>query len=384
MKITYGMVGGDLKAFIGNIHRKAINFVDNVELVSGCFSNVEENNIETGQHFNLNENRIYKDYETMVKEESLRTNRPDFIVITTPNHLHYKIAKAFMLEGFNIVCEKPLCFTVEEAYELEKIAKEKEIIFAVMYSYTGYSMVKYAKQLIKDGKIGDIINVYAEYPQDWLISAINKDVEGPGLSLWRMNPAFSGVTNAVGDIGTHIEATVKYMTELKISRLLSQINRFGYELDLNANILVEYESGIKGSYWCSQVALGHPNGFKIRVYGTKGSLTWFQETPDYLMYSSIDGITSKLSRGAAYVNGNSVVLNPTPKGHPEGYIEAFANIYRTYIGTLRKLKNNETLDQYDLDFPSIMDGVEGVEFIHAVIDSDKLDSTWIELKRQQK
>lgn len=379
MKIRYAMIGGDLSAFIGEVHRKAISLVDNVELVSGCFSRNYKKNIQTGNQYNIDESRIYRNYEKMALEESKRSDKPDFVIIATPNNTHYSIAKTFMLHGFNIVCEKPLCFTVEEALELEEIAINNNIMFGVAYTYTGYSMVKYMQQLIKDNKIGDILNVYAEYPQDWLISAVNKEVSGPGLSIWRMNKEYTGVTNAVGDIGTHIEQTVKYVTGLKIKRLLANVNRFGYELDLNANMLVEYENGVKGNYWCSQIALGHPNGFKIRVYGNKGSLTWFQETPDYLEYASVDGIKSKLIRGANYVYGNSLNVNKTPKGHPEGYHEAFANIYKTYVKALRKIKNNEKLLSEDLDFPNITDGVDGVKFIHAVIKSDEEDSIWVNL-----
>ncbi len=379
MKIRYAMVGGDLGAFIGEIHRKAINLADDVKLVSGCFSRDYNKNKQTGEHYFIDASRIYKDYKTMALEEAKKEDRPDFIVIVTPNNTHYSIAKIFMLNGFNIVCEKPLCFTVLEALELEKIAKENNILFGVTYTYTGYSMVKYMQQLIKDDKIGNILQVYAEYPQDWLISALNNEISGPGLEIWRMNKEFSGITNAVGDIGTHIEQTVKYVTGLKIKRLLAIVNRFGYDLDLNANILVEYNNGVIGNYWCSQIALGHPNGFKIRVYGNKGSLTWFQETPDYLEFANADGIKSKLIRGASYVYGNCLNVNKTPKGHPEGYHEAFANIYKTYVKALRKQKNNQTLLPEDLDFPNITDGVEGVKFIHAVIKSDKDDSVWINL-----
>jgi len=383
MKIKYGMVGGDLSAFIGEVHRKAIGFVDDTELVSGCFSEDLKKNTHTAGYYHICKERTYQNYQLMATKEGQRDDKIDFVVIATPNFLHYEIAKAFINEGINVVCEKPLCFTVEEAKELKKLSEEKNILFAVTYTYSGYSMVKYAKELIKDNKIGDILNVYAEYPQDWLISAVSKEASPANLSIWRLNPEVSGITNAVGDIGTHIEYTVKYITGLKLKRVQAKLNRFGHQLDLNANMLVEYENGVNGTYWCSQVALGHPNGFKIRVYGTNGSISWFQETPDYIMYSSVDGITSKLIRGADYVYGNSKVLNKTPKGHPEGYHEAFANIYKTYINTLRKIKNNEELLESDYDFPSVSDGLEGVEFIHAVVKSDKNDSIWVNIKETE-
>lgn len=380
MKIKYGMVGGDLTAFIGEVHRKAIQYTTDTELVAGCFSQNDLKNLQTANHYHLGQDRTYKTYQEMAEKEATRSDKIDFVVIVTPNHLHYEIAKVFLEVGVNVVCEKPLCFTVKEAEELQELSIKYHALFAVTYTYTGYSMVKYGRELIKRGKIGEILSINAEYIQDWLISAVHTDSSSGSLSTWRMNPSFSGISNAVGDIGTHIENTVKYMTDLKIKRLQAKTNTFERELDLNANILVEYQNGVYGTYWCSQVALGNPNGFTIRIYGTKGSITWFQETPDYLLYSSVDGVTSKLVRGADYVYGSSKLLNKTPKGHPEGYHEAFANIYKVYIKALKKKKMGEPLLEDDFDFPTIDDGVAGVKFIHAVVKSNQMDTSWVYLE----
>lgn len=380
MKVKYGMVGGDLNAFIGDVHRKAINFEQDVELVAGCFSNVWEDNKNTGDFYHLDENRIYKDFETMAKEEAKREDKIDFVVIVTPNFIHYDVAKAFLLQGFNIVCEKPLCFTVEQAEELEALAKEKEVLFAVTYTYSGYTMVKYAKQLIKDGKIGRILNVNAEYPQDWLLGEVADANSKLNLSVWRMDPKYSGISNCVGDIGTHIENTVKYMTGLNLKRVAAKLNTFGKALDLNANMLVEFDNGVNGMFWSSQIAAGNGNGLRVRIHGTEGSLEWWQETPDFLQFTKRDGAVERLSRGYGYVYGRAADLSRIPAGHPEGYYEAFSNIYRTYINALRKKIQGQELTETDLDFPTVTDGAEGVKFVHAVVESDGKDSTWVELK----
>ena len=380
MKIKYGMVGGDLNAFIGDVHRKAINFEQNVDLVAGCFSNHLEDNQATGEFYNLQKDRVYVDFQTMAKEEAKREDKIDFVVIVTPNFIHYDVAKEFLLQGFNVVCEKPLCFTVEQAEELEKLAKEKDVLFAVTYAYSGYTMVKFAKQLVKDGKIGDILNINAEYPQDWLLGEVAEADSKLNLSVWRMDPKYSGVSNCVGDIGTHIENTVKYITGLKVEKVAAKLNRYGKALDLNANMLVQFENGVFGSFWSSQIAAGNGNGLRVRVYGTEGSLEWWQETPDFLRFAKRDGSVERLSRGYGYVYGRASDLARVPAGHPEGYYEAFANIYKTFVQALRKKLNGEKLTEEDLDFPNVTDGLEGVKFVHAVVKSDGKDSTWVELK----
>ena len=248
-ELRYGMVGGSLSAFIGEVHRKAIAFDPRTKLVCGCFSNVPAENEETASAYAVAPERTYSDYKQMAQAEAAREDGIDFVTICTPNVLHYEIAKEFLLAGINVVCEKPLCFEVDQAMELEALAKERNLLFAVTYTYPGYTMSCVVRDMIAQGKIGKIDAVNAEYVQDWLINELEPQ-EGvqENLSVWRKDPKFSGVSNCVGDIGTHIECFVHYVTGLKIKRLAATTNKYGHALDLNANILVEYENGANGAY----------------------------------------------------------------------------------------------------------------------------------------
>lgn len=380
-KIRYGMVGGDLNAFIGEVHRKALNYDNRVELVSGCFSSNHEKNIETGKAYSLDPKRVYKDYHEMIKEELQKEDKIDFVAIVTPNYLHYEMAKAFLEAKINVVCEKPLSFKIEEAEELEKLAKENNLVFAVMYSYTGYAMIKYAKEMIEKGMIGKIISVNAEYAQEWLIDQVYASkVKTSSLPVWRMDPKFSGISNCVGDIGTHIENMVHYLTGLKIEKLLAVTENFGQELELDAKIIVQYENGVKGQYWASQIATGRMNGFIVRIYGDKGSIEWEQHFPDYLKYTPKNSPTQTLSKGMSYLTLDAAKYGRIPSGHSEGYYIAFANVYKNIITTLLKIKNKEALTKNDLDFPTVSDGLSGVKFVHAVIESSKNNSKWVTIK----
>jgi Predicted dehydrogenases and related proteins len=374
------MVGGDLKAFIGGVHRHAIDFQGQAKLVAGCFNPEPQANKECGDFYQLDKERLYADYKEMAEKESQREDKIDFVAIVTPNFLHYQVAKEFLLKGINVVCEKPLCFELEEAKELEAIAQEKGLLFAMTYSYSGYPMVKQARKLVKDGVIGNIINVNAEYLQEWLIDDIGAgDESTTKLSVWRKDPKFTGISNCVGDIGTHIEHTVGYITGLKLKRVLAKLDNYSQQLDLNANMLVELEGGVSGVYSCSQVCVGHANGLVTRVFGTKGAIEWVQEDPNVLKVTLKGQPTQIYNRGMGYITGRAAELNRIPSGHPEGLYEAFANIYLTFINALLKKLNNERLNENDLDFPTVSDGVEGVMFIHAAVKSNKLGSAWVEL-----
>lgn len=248
--LKYGMVGGSIYAFIGEVHRKAINFDTRAELVCGCFSNVPAENEDTAKAYGIAPSRTYADYKEMARAEAAREDGIDFVSICTPNFLHYEIAKEFLLAGINVVCEKPLCFSVEEAQELEALAAAKDLIFAVTYGYTGNTMVKVAREMIAEGKIGKVVTVNAEYAQDWLLDELDESHAGQdkNLSVWRTDPKISGISNCVGDIGTHMENMVHYLTGLKIRRISATVNKYGHALDLNANMLVEYENGVNGAY----------------------------------------------------------------------------------------------------------------------------------------
>ena len=376
--IRYGMVGGGMKALIGEVHRKALKFDNRVELVAGCFSSHADRNAEVGVEYGLDPARVYANYEEMAKAEAAREDGIDFVSVVTPNNTHYAVCKAFLEAGIHVVCEKPLCFTVEQAKELEALSREKGLLFGVTYTYTGYVMSKVMKEMIAEGKIGKVVSVNAEYAQDWLLGELaTGNNTQTNIAVWRTDPAVSGAANCVGDIGTHIENYVHYVTGLKIKRLVATTNKYGKALDLNANIIVEYENGVNGAYWCSQVAAGHYNGLAVRVYGDKGALEWAQEDPEHLRYTPMDGATQLLARGTGCIKEKAAAQGRLPSGHPEGLVTAFANIYRNYVSALVAKKNGADAEVYD--YPRVEDGVNGVRFVKAVVESAANGSTWVEV-----
>ncbi len=380
-KISYGMVGGAWNAFIGEVHRKAIAFDPRAQLVAGCFSIIPQENAETGEMYGVDASRVYENYREMAEKESARPDGVSFVSITTPNNTHYEIAKCFLQHGIHVVCEKPLCFAVEEAEELAKLAKEKNLLFGMTYSYSGYTMVKVMKEMIERGKIGDVIAVNAEYAQEWLIDTLGDNDPGTAkLSGWRSDPKVAGISNCVGDIGTHIENTVHYLTGLGIKRLLATTNAFGKPLDMNANMIVEYENGANGAYWCSQIACGNLNGLRVRIYGNKGSLEWEQHYPDYVRYTPKGKPPQTLSRGTGYLTEDAASGNRLPSGHPEGLYVGFANVYRNFISAVIKTKDGKQPTAREMDFPKVEDGLAGVRFVHAVVESAKKNSAWVEIK----
>ncbi|MDF2941942.1 MAG: oxidoreductase [Herbinix sp.] len=379
-KLRYGMVGGDLHAFIGRVHRQAIAIEETAVLTAGCFSSHVDKNQECARFYGLASDRIYKDYHEMAQMESSKEDKIDFVTIVTPNVTHYDIAKTFLEHGIHVVCEKPLCFTLQQAVELERLAKEKDLFFAVTYAYTGYAMVKQAKKLIDDGYIGKIVNINAEYLQEWLIDDIgNGDESTTKLSVWRKEPKLAGISNCVGDIGTHIENTVAYITGLKLIKVAAVLDTFEKELDLNANILVEFDNGAHGVFACSQVCAGHANGLVIRIFGSEGAIEWKQEDPNYLYVTKKGQPMQIYNRGMSYIGGRAALLNHIPSGHPEGLLIAFANVYHAVIQVILKKENGEIIPMEELDFPSVSAGVDGVKFIYAVVESNKNNSAWTEV-----
>lgn len=381
-KLYYGQVGGTLQAFIGGVHRTAIAIDGMAEIAAGCFSaSNPEANRETGERLGVKPDRVYPDYKQMLAAEGARTEgKLDFIVICTPNNTHYEVAKAALEAGFRVVCDKPLCFTSEQAEELCRIAAEKNLLTCVTYTYTGYNMVKQARQMISEGLIGKILDVKGEYLQDWLLDKAGDAPSGESsLSVWRMDPARTGISNCVGDIGTHIEKTVSFMTGLHVKRLAAVLDTFGQKLDMNANMLVEFEGGAHGTFSCSQVASGHYNGLAVRVFGTDGSIEWEQEHPDFLRYTPKGKPTQVLTR-AAHTDGLAAGLTRIPSGHPEGLTMAFANIYRSFAQAVLSGQTPDTLAQHpEFDFPTFEDGLMGVRFIEACVDSSQKGGAWTEI-----
>jgi predicted dehydrogenase len=381
-QIRYGMVGGSLSGLVGEWHRKGIALDPRAELVCGSFSRNASANKETGDFYGVATDRIYAGYKEMIEAEAGRADGIDFVSIVTPNNTHYEIAKAFLEAGINVVCDKPLTFEVEEAEDLAKIAKDKDLVFGVTYTYTGHVMVKVAKEMIAKGKIGEIISINAEYIQDGMLDGLSLEKTGDGINpkIWRTDPKQAGIALTLGDIGTHIEANVRYITGLDIKRVAATSNSYGNALDLNSNILVEFENGVNGSYWCSQVAAGQSNGFLIRIYGTEGALEWSEETLGDLKYTAKGQPPQILQSGAGYIKEKAGELSRLPAGHAEGIYEAFANIYGNIITTIIKKKNGEVPTDGDLDFPTALDGVKGVRFVHAVVESAANDSKWVEVE----
>ena len=376
-KIRIGMVGGGKNAFIGGVHRIALRLDGYYELVAGSFSSNFDNSKETGKDLGLAEDRIYETYHEMAEKESARSDGIDVVAIVTPNHLHIPIAKIFAEKGIHIICDKPLALSSEEAINLKNIVESKKLIFALTHNYTGYPMVRHARSLIQKGDLGSIRVIQAEYPQDWLTTK----AEDSGLKQaeWRTDPKRSGGGGCIGDIGTHAFNLIRFITGLEVDELSADIHTFvkGRLLDDNAQIMLRFKGGAKGAIWSSQVAVGNENNLKIRVFGENGGLEWRQEDPNYLYYTKFGHPTQRVTRGSASASEEANNVTRVPPGHPEGYLEGFANIYSDVCKSLFAQINNQNYDQSNDCYPTIYDGVEGMRFIETVLESSNNNSKWI-------
>ncbi len=377
--LTYGMVGGGEGSFIGGVHRKAIA-LDGLALIqAGCFSRDPAITRFTGEALGVADDRLYADATEMAKKEAARSDGIDFVVIVTPNASHYSIARTFLQAGINVVCDKPLCFEIAEAEELIALAKAKDLLFCVTYTYTGYPAVKQARAMVASGELGDIRFINAEYAQEWLATPL--EASGQRQAAWRTDPAQTGKSNCVGDIGSHVENLVHYISGLKISRLCARLDIFlpGRVLDDNASIMVEYEGGAKGLYWSSQIAIGSDNALRIRVYGSKGSLEWAQENPNYLKVAMLGKPGEVWSRGRDPFVAHAQGFSRIPSGHPEGYFEAFANVYAAFCRTLLARVEKRPIAAEEMDFQTVANGLEGVTFISKCVESSRKGSVWVHL-----
>ena len=376
-KIRIGMVGGGKNAFIGGVHRIALRLDGYYELVAGSFSSNFDNSKETGKDLCLAEDRIYETYHEMAEKESARSDGIDVVAIVTPNHLHIPIAKIFAEKGIHIICDKPLALSSEEAINLKNIVESKKLIFALTHNYTGYPMVRHARSLIQKGDLGSIRVIQAEYPQDWLTTK----AEDSGLKQaeWRTDPKRSGGGGCIGDIGTHAFNLIRFITGLEVDELSADIHTFvkGRLLDDNAQIMLRFKGGAKGAIWSSQVAVGNENNLKIRVFGENGGLEWRQEDPNYLYYTKFGHPTQRVTRGSDSASEEANKVTRVPPGHPEGYLEGFANIYSDVCKSLFAQINNQNYDQSNDCYPTIYDGVEGMRFIETVLESSKNNSKWV-------
>jgi predicted dehydrogenase len=376
------MIGGGRGAFIGGVHRIAAIMDGQAELVAGAFSSDPQRSKESGADLMLDPKRVYGSYQEMAKAESAMPadQRLDFIVIVTPNHQHFPPAKLFLESGFNVVCDKPVTFTLKEAQALQKVVAKTKKVFVLTHNYTGNAMVKQAREMVRDGQLGEIRKIVVEYPQGWLSTRLEET--GQKQASWRVDPKRSGAAGAMGDIGTHAENLARYITGLDIEELCADLTTFvpGRKLDDDGNVLVRFKGGAKGVLHASQISVGEENNLNIRVYGSKGGLEWKQEHPNELIVKFPDKPSQIWRRGNGYVGDEAKRFTRIPAGHPEGYLEAFGNIYREAFRAIRAEVAGKPLPK-DLDYPTIDDGVYGMAFIETVVKSSQLGAKWVKFPK---
>lgn len=385
-KLNMGLIGGGPGAFIGDVHRKASRLDGEIELVAGAFDIDPKKSRKMGRELALNKKRVYSDYKAMIKAELAlpEGERVDFVAITTPNNWHFPIARDFLEAGFHVMCEKPMTLTSAEAKELAQLVKKKKLVFGLMHNYTGYPMVKLAKDMVKKNKIGKVRKVVVQYPQGWLATALEKT--GQMQASWRTDPKQSGAGGCVGDIGTHAANLAEYITGLKISDICAELTSFikGRRLDDDCNCLIKFRGGAKGILHATQIGIGEENNLAIWVHGEKASLEWHQEHPNYL-YVRPNGEPEQVwKRGNDYVGAMSPAAGRAtrlPFGHPEAFFEAFANNYGNFTETVKDVIAGKKPTALAQDFPNVNDGVRGMLFIETVVASAKSKQKWTKMKR---
>ncbi len=381
-KLKMGMIGGGIDAFIGVVHRMAAALDGECDLVCGAFSSTPERSKKTGEALYLPPDRVYGTYEEMItrEKELPEGERMDFVSIVTPNYLHFPPARMALENGFPVICDKPMTFSLDEAKQLEALVEKTGLLFGLTHNYTGYPLVKEARDMVRSGKLGKIRKIVVEYPQGWLATKLEDT--GQKQAEWRADPKRSGIANCMGDIGTHAENLSEYITGLKITELCSDLTTFveGRLLDDDGNVLLRFDNGARGILYASQISVGEENGLKIRVYGEKGGLEWVQLEPNTLIAKWMDRPAEIIRTGGGYLSNQSLINTRLPMGHPEGFIEAFANIYRNFILTLKSILNGKEPEQKYLDFPSVRDGVRGMAFIETVVEASKSDTKWTKFK----
>jgi len=382
-KLRMGMIGGGPGAFIGAVHRIAASMDGEIELVCGTFSSDPEKSKQAGEMLYLQSNRVYSSYKEMIKSEAElpAAERMDFVSIVTPNHLHFEPAKLALENGFHVVLDKPMTFDLSEALQLKEVVAKSGKIFCLTHTYTGYPMVKEARQQIASGKFGKIRKVYVEYPQGWL-STYLEGAEHKQAS-WRTDPSKSGIAGAMGDIGTHAFNLAEYVTGLKVVKICADINSIveGRKLDDDGAVLLNFENSASGVLFATQVAAGEENNIKIRVYGEKGGIEWKQGDANSLLVKWLDKPAEVWRTGTGYVSSYASHNSRVPAGHPEGYLEAFANHYRNFaLYTKARINGTESKQEWE-DFPGIEEGVRGMLFIEKIIESGKSNIKWIEINQ---
>jgi predicted dehydrogenase len=373
-RIRLGMVGGGSGAFIGYVHRIAARLDGDFELVAGALSSNPDTARASGKNLGLAEDRIYTSWEDMARQEAARPDGIQAVSIVTPNHVHFGPAKAFLEAGIHVICDKPLTSTIEDARALAAVQPRNGAKFLLTHNYTGYPLIRQARDLVASGALGKIRVVQAEYPQDWLTEAAD---EGNKQAAWRTDPARSGAGGCIGDIGTHAYNLARFVTGLKTDAVSADLTSFvpGRQLDDNVHIMLRFEGGAKGMLWASQVAVGCENGLQLRVYGDKAGLEWRQDNPNYMWFTEFGKPKQLLTRGGAISSPPSASMNVRiPSGHPEGYLEAFATLYSQFAAVIRG-----DGDDFAALLPSLADGVEGMQFIMASVQSSRDDGKWTRL-----
>jgi len=377
-RIRLGMVGGGEGAFIGAVHRLAARMDDHYDLVAGALSSTPEKAQRSGAALGLAPDRIYGDFEAMAKTEAKRSDGIEAVAIVTPNHMHAGPAYAFLKAGIHVICDKPLTTSLAEARKLKAAADKSGLIFAVTHNYTGYPLVRRAREMVGAGDLGEIRLVQVEYPQDWLTGPT--ETTGNKQAEWRVDPKRSGAGGAIGDIGTHAFNLADYVSGIEVSELSADLSSFGAgrQLDDNVQVMLRYANGARGALWASQVVPGNENGLRLRIYGTKGGLQWAQENPNQLFWSPLNQSTRIVTRGGPDSGAAAGRVTRIPPGHPEGYLEGFANIYGEIALAIKAARTGKKPPK-GLHFPTIDDGVKGLAFIEAAVKSSRANGKWTKL-----
>ncbi|WP_457579813.1 Gfo/Idh/MocA family protein [Ensifer canadensis] len=381
-RIRLGMVGGGSGAFIGAVHRIAARLDDHYELVAGALSSTPDKAESSGRELGLDPLRVYSDFKQMAIREAKLKDGIEAVAIVTPNHVHYAAAKEFLKRGIHVICDKPLTSTLSDAKKLKKAADDSDALFVLTHNYTGYPMVRQARAMVQNGDIGAIRLVQMEYPQDWLTENIEQS--GQKQAAWRTDPARSGAGGSTGDIGTHAYNLGAFVSGLELDELAADLDSFveGRQLDDNAHVMMRFKAKdgqrAKGLLWCSQVAPGHENGLMVRLYGTKGGLEWTQKDPNYLWYTPFGEPKRLITRAGAGSGPAAARVSRIPSGHPEGYLEGFANIYSEAARAIFAKRKGEAIDAA-VTYPTIDDGMKGMAFVDACVQSSKRNGAWVKV-----
>lgn len=384
--IRYGMVGGGQGAFIGGVHRIAARMDGEFQLVAGALSSDPERARASAAELGLDPDRSYGSFQDMAKTEAKRPDGIEAVAIVTPNHMHWPAAKAFLEAGIHVICDKPLTSGLADARRLAALVEKSGKVFVLTHNYTGYPMVRQAREMVAKGQLGEIRVIQAEYPQDWLTE--NIEASGQKQAAWRTDPKQSGAGGATGDIGTHAYNLLRFVTGLELDSLAADLDAFvpGRVLDDNANVMLRFKpaargsgKGAKGMIWASQVAVGHENGLKLRVYGTKGGIEWVQADPNYLWFTPFGQPRQLITRAGAGAGPAAARVTRVPSGHPEGYLEGFANIYAEAARAIRAARRKGGKPAKDVVYPTVQDGVEGVAFVEACVKSSARNGAWVKL-----